>query len=72
MYNSDFIGKNKNMLSFYREHDSEKRQAFSKLRDFFSVRAKCNREQTMEVKRQKVMNYMSRWDEYRVRRDIVV
>ena len=46
MYNSDFIGKNKNMLSFYREHDSEKRQAFSKLRDFFSVRAKCNREQS--------------------------
>ena len=25
MYTSDFIGKNKNMLAFYREHDQEKR-----------------------------------------------
>mmetsp|Transcript_2353 Transcript_2353/g.3227 ORF Transcript_2353/g.3227 Transcript_2353/m.3227 type:complete len:179 (+) Transcript_2353:1300-1836(+) len=72
MYNNDFIGKNRNMLAFYREHDSEKRQAFTKLRDFFSMRAKCNREQKDDMKRMKVQNFMSRWDEYRVRRDVVV
>ena len=31
-----------------------------------------NREQAQEIKKQKVQNYMSRWDEYRVRREIVV
>ena len=43
--NNDFIGKNKNMLAFYREHDTEKRQAFNKLRDYFTIRAKLNREE---------------------------
>ena len=43
IFNNDFIGKNKNMLSFYREHDTEKRVAFSKLREYFSMRAKVNR-----------------------------
>ncbi len=43
MINNDFVGKNKNMLSFFREHDQEKRQAFNRLRDYFSMRAKFNR-----------------------------
>ena len=43
--NNDFIGKNKNMLAFYREHDTEKRQAFNKLREYFTIRAKLNREE---------------------------
>lgn len=33
--NNDFVGRNKNMLSFFREHDTEKRSAFNKLRDYF-------------------------------------
>ena len=36
IFDNDFIGKNKNMLSFYKEHDTEKRVAFSKLRDYFT------------------------------------
>lgn len=43
LINNDFVGKNKNMLSFFREHDQEKRQAFNRLRDYFSMRAKFNR-----------------------------
>ena len=31
--NNDFIGKNKAHLSFFRQHEEEKRVAFSKLRD---------------------------------------
>ena len=60
------------MLSFFREHDQEKRMAFSKLRDFFVIRAKANREDNMNRKREKVMNYMNRWDDYRERREIVI
>ena len=60
------------MLSFYREHDAEKRQLFSKLRDECEMRARINREIVQDHKRTKVMNFMSRWDEYRVRREIVV
>ena len=72
VFNNDFISKNKYMLAFYREHDQEKRQLFSKLRDECIVRAKDNRDAVQEHKRQKVMNFMSQWDEYRVRREIVV
>ena len=36
------------------------------------MRAKCNREMSLQMKRQKVMNYMSRWDEYRARKEVVV
>lgn len=72
IFNNDFIGKNKNMLSFYREHDTEKRVAFSKLREYFSMRAKVNRQAGMEAKRQKVLGYLGKWDEYRVRRETVI
>ena len=72
MINNDFVGKNKNMLSFFREHDQEKRQAFNRLRDYFSMRAKFNRTMSQEAKRQKVIHYMQRWDDYRVRRDHVI
>ena len=72
VFNNDFISKNKYMLSFYREHDAEKRQLFAKLRDECEMRARLNREIVQDHKRSKVMNFMSRWDEYRVRREIVV
>ncbi len=72
LFNNDFIGKNKNMLAFFREHDQEKRVAFNKLRDYFSLRARLSREVEREAKRDKVLNYMTRWDEYRVRREQVV
>jgi len=71
-FNNDFIGKNKNMLAFFREHDQEKRTAFTKLRDYFSLRAKISREADNDAKRSKVINYMTRWDEYRVRREEVI
>ena len=70
--NNDFIGKNKNMLAFFKEHDTEKRMAFSKLSEYFGMRAKFNKQMILEEKRDKAMNYMGRWDEYRVRRDHVV
>ena len=41
--NNDFIGKNKNMLAFFKEHDTEKRMAFSKLSEYFGMRAKFNK-----------------------------
>lgn len=72
MVNNDFIGKNKNMLAFFKEHDTEKRQAFSKLSEYFGMRAKFNKEMMLTEKRDKVMNYMGRWDEYRVRREHVI
>jgi len=71
-FNNDFIGRNKNMLAFYREHDSEKRMAFGKLRDYFGMRAKNNKEAVLDEKRAKVMNYMGRWDEYRIQREQVI
>ena len=70
--NNDFIGKNKNMLAFYREHDQEKRMAFSKLNEYFSVRAKYNREAFFDGKRNKAISNLNKWDEYRVLRDQVI
>ena len=67
--NNDFVGRNKNMLSFFREHDTEKRSAFNKLRDYFQMRAKQNREYEIEAKRSKVLNDMVKWDRYRAVRD---
>ena len=57
------------MLSFFREHDTEKRSAFNKLRDYFQMRAKQNREFEIEAKRSKVLNDMVKWDRYRAVRD---
>ena len=68
-FDNDFVGRNKNMLSFYREHDNEKRSAFNKLRDYFQMRAKQNREFEIEAKRSKVLNDMVKWDRYRAVRD---
>ena len=67
--NNDFIGKNKNMLAFYREHDSEKRQAFHKLREYFTIRAKLNRDELSEDRRQRVLDFMSHWQEKRTKRE---
>ena len=57
------------MLAFYREHDQEKRGAFNKLRDYFTIRAKMNREENQENKRQKTIDFMAYWDKKRVERD---
>ena len=70
--NNDFIGKNKNMLAFYKEHETEKRMAFSKLSEYFSMRAKFNREMTLNDKRNKAVQNLNKWDEYRVRREHLV
>jgi len=68
----DFISKNKGMPEVYREFDWKKRQLSNNIREVCNVRAKFNRLVIQEQKRQKVMNYMGRWDEYRVRREAVV
>ena len=68
-FNNDFVGRNKNMLSFYKEHDTEKRSAFNKLRDYFQIRAKMNRQSEIEAKRSKTLNDMVKWDRYRAVRD---
>lgn len=41
-------------------------------RDFWSSIAKINKKEIDKAKRQKVLNYMGRWDEWRVRREQVV
>ena len=69
---NDFIGKNKNMLAFYREHDHEKRQAFSKLNHYFSTKAKYNRQAFLEDKRNKAIENLKKWDKYRVLREQVI
>ena len=60
------------MLAFYREHDVEKRHAFSKLSEYFSVRAKYNRQAYLDSKRNKAINNLKKWDEYRVLREQVI
>ncbi len=69
---NDFIRKNKYTPEFYNTHEAQKREAFSKIRDEQVARAKYNRQVYDEAKRQKVLNYMGRWDVHRVRRDAVI
>ena len=57
------------MLALYRDLDKEKRMAFSKLRDYFTLKAKLNREAQLEAKRFKTMSYLGRWEDYRLRKD---
>lgn len=56
------------MLAYYREHESEKRQVFTKLRDFFTVRAKLSREEQQEGKRQKAIDFLQYWQRRKLER----
>ena len=46
--------------------------AFNKLRDFFSLRARLTHENALEEKRQKALAKLSKWDDYRVRKEQVM
>ncbi len=69
---NDFISKNKYTPEFYNTHEQQKREAFSRIRDEQVARAKYNRQVYEEARRQKVINYMGRWDVHRVRREAVI
>lgn len=70
--NNDFIGKNKNMLAFYRDHEAEKRMAISKLNEYLGVRAKFNRQVHLENKRNNTLNYFKKLDEKPARKENVI
>ena len=42
-YNNNFVQRNANIMPFYRDHESEKRVAFVKIRDKLIELAKANR-----------------------------
>lgn len=42
-YNNNFVQRNANIMPFYRDHDTEKRVAFVKIRDKLIELAKANR-----------------------------
>ena len=42
-YNNNFVQRNANIMQFYRDHDSEKRMHFVKIRDKLIELAKANR-----------------------------
>ena len=46
--------------------------AYSQLKEYYCERAKLNKEMILNEKRDKVMGYMRKWDEYRVRKEQVV
>ena len=54
-HDNDFVGRNKNMQTFFKDHDTEKRQAFTKLKGYFSIRAKINKQALLADKREKAL-----------------
>ena len=61
-YNNNFVQRNTNIMQFYKEHDTEKRVAFVKIRDKLIELAKANRLQKIEEDRQRRIDRLNHWD----------
>merc|ERR1712226_1432198 len=64
-YNNNFVQRNANIMQFYRDHDTEKRVAFVKIRDKLIELAKANRLQKIEEERLRRIQNLTKWDHYK-------
>ena len=71
-YNNNFVQRNANIMPFYRDHDTEKRVAFVKIRDKLIELAKANRLQQLEEKRQVRIQSLNKWDHYKKAKDKIM
>ena len=59
-------------MQFYRDHDTEKRMAFVKIRDKLIELAKQNRNQKIEEDRIRRIQNMKKWDHYKKAKDKII
>ena len=68
-FNNNFVQRNANIMQFYKDHDTEKRVAFVKIRDKLIELAKANRLQKIEEQRLQRIQNLSKWDHYKRAKD---
>lgn len=64
-FNNDFVKRNIEITPFYREHERDKRQLFTGIRENNMLQAERIRKQKVLHERERNQRKLQKWDEYR-------